>query len=147
MIELVTYKPSQKVLRDNIVNYIQTNFESSCDGVSTCISALCDYRDYVIVIYVNGITKGAASYFSSKRTRNVEVDHLGVLDHEKGYGTLLMHEIFKEVVDRDMSTITLITNGSSNEFYEKIGMRRLGTKLPAMYELTKNEIMILFENY
>jgi len=140
---LKIYNPNHRSEREDIKRYILDNYDISWDGISSLISALDDHYDYVIVLFKNNIIKGAVSYFISKKHSYIEIDHIGVVEHNRGYGKLLMYAVFKIADILNKKTVSLVTNGSSNEFYEKIGMYRVNNKIPAVYEITIDEIRLL----
>lgn len=142
-LKLKIYNPDHKIERYGMKKYILDNYDPSWDGVSSLISALDDHFDYVIILFKNDIIKGALSYFISKKHSYIEVDHLGVVEHDRGYGKMLMQSIFKIADILNKKSVSLVTNGSSNEFYEKIGMYRVNTKMPAVYEITIEKIRLL----
>ena len=79
-------------------------------------------------------------YLIIYRKKNyIEVDHIGVVEQKCGYGTILMREVFKIAERLNRYPVSLTTNGYSNEFYEKMGMKRVNDKLPAVYELKKED--------
>jgi hypothetical protein len=142
-LELKIYKPDHKHERDEMKRYILDNYDPSWDGISSLISALDDNFDYVIVLSKNNIIKGALSYFISNKHSYIEVDHIGVVEHNKKYGTKLMLAVFKIADILNKKTVSLVTNGSSNEFYEKVNMYRANNKTPAVYEITIEKIRSL----
>lgn len=143
---LKTYKNIKSKIRNELINNIKTKYDKNESGISGIISALQDFRNYVVVLFnFNKEVLGAVSYYISKKNY-IGIDHIGVVEKRCGYGTILMQEVFgiADKVNKDF--VTLITNGYSNEFYEKIGMVRInGNKLPAVYEkqLKKDKIILL----
>lgn len=141
--KLKIYNPNHREERNAIKKYILDNYDTSWDGISSLISALDDHYDYAIVLFKNNIIKGVVSYFISKRHSYIEVDHIGVVEHGRGYGKTLMFAVFKIADILNKKTVSLVTNGSSNEFYEKVGMCHVNNKTPAVYEITLEEIRLL----
>jgi len=109
-------------------------------GVNGIISALNDFRDYVLVLFDDGNEiLGAASYYISKGNY-IEIDHIGVIEQGKGYGTILMKTIFKFAKERRRYPVSLVSNGFANEFYEKLGMVRISTLSTIIYEMPKEKL-------
>ena len=115
--------------------------DTSCDGVSDILSAVKDRRDYLTVIFddVTGDVLGGVSYYISNKSDSIEVDHLGTVEQGKGYGTLLMEKVFRTAY-RLGKSVSLMSNGSADEFYAKIGMVKLGNKVPVIYEASIDDI-------
>jgi hypothetical protein len=134
---LKTYKNQNSKIRNKLIDKVKSTYNPNESGISSLISALGDFRDYVIVLFNNKKILGAVSYYLSKK-KYVGIDHIGVIDQHQGYGTMLMKEIFKLGYP-----VSLTTNGYSNEFYEKLGMKRVNDKMPAVYEIKKEDIICI----
>lgn len=137
---LKTFNNTKSKLRTDMAESIRDKHNQISMGIDGIISALNDFRDYVLVLFddSNEIL-GAASYYISKG-HYIEVDHIGVIEEGKGYGTILMKTIFKFAKERNRYPVSLVSNGYANEFYEKIGMVRINTHLPAIYEMPKEKL-------
>jgi hypothetical protein len=126
----------QTKIRDSLIDKVKKQFEITHDsGSDSILSALGDVRDYVIVLYVKNNIMGAISYYMNKRTKNVEIDHLGVIEQKCGYGTILIKEVFRIAKIHKKITVSVVTNGYSDGFYEKMNMIRANNHSPAVYEL------------
>lgn len=139
---LKTYKNINSKIRNNLIDKVKTTHDQNESGIGSLISALSDFRDNVIVLFNNKKILGAVSYYLSKKNY-VEVDHIGVVEQHQGYGTILMNEVFKIANKLNRYPVSLTTNGYSNEFYEKLGMKRVNDKMPAVYEMKKEDIICI----
>jgi hypothetical protein len=132
---LKVFRNIKSHIRDTMIDDVNLMYDIKDSGVNGILSALSDFRSYVIVLFDNKKIIGAASYYISKKDNYIELDHIGVVERGMGYGTILVHAILKILPIYHKSKLTLVTNGYSNEFYEKLGMKRINDKLPAVYEL------------
>jgi len=140
MVILKTYKRPTFEIRNSLIKEISNKYDTSHDGISSILSALKDHRDYItILLDDDGNLIGCVSYYVKRKVPSIEVDHIGVVDQQKGYGTLLMEKVFRTAF-RLQKSVNLVTNGSSNDFYEKIGMVRTSTKLPSSYEISIEDL-------
>jgi len=139
MFVLKTFKKPSFELYNSLIQKINQKYDTSNDGISSLLSALKDRRDYVSVLFDGDNPIGAVSYYISDKSKSIEIDHLGVVDQGNGYGTLLMHKVFLTAIRLNKS-VSLMTNGSSNEFYEKVGMYRVNERLPAIYEISIDKL-------
>lgn len=129
---LKTYKSER--IRNKFIEEINCLYDNKDSGISGVLSALSDFRDYVIILFDNKKIMGAASYYLSNKNNCIEVDHIGVIKSKCGYGTILMNGIFKLAIKLNRYPVSVVSNGYANDFYEKIGMERINMKLPAIYE-------------
>lgn len=126
------YRRGKTKIRENLLEQIdlqkiEGDFDTGLDNIQ---SAIKDNYDELLILWKNYYIIGGASFH--KNEDYIELDHLGVVQNEqrKNYGTTLINKI-KELYNRPIS---VITNGFSNEFYEKIGFKRMNEyKLPAWY--------------
>lgn len=140
MVTLKTYRQPKFGIFDHLIKEIEDKYDMSLDGISSIISALKSHRDYITVLFADdGSVLGAISYYVTNKSKSIEIDHLGTIEHGNGHGTLLMEKVFRTAMRLDKS-VSLMANGSANEFYEKIGMRNIGNKPIAIYELSNYEI-------
>ena len=131
---LKTYKNFNSKIRNKLIDRLKAKYDKNESGVSGILSALSDFNNYVIVLFNNFEILGAVSYYIKKNY--IGIDHIGVIKQRCGYGTILMNEVFNIAKQLDRYPVSLITNGYSNEFYEKLGMKRSnGNKIPASYEM------------
>lgn len=117
----------KKLLEQINLQKIEGNFDTGLDNIH---SAVKDNYDVLLILWKDCDIIGGASFHRNKDY--IELDHLGVVQDEqrKNYGTMLINKI-KELYNRPIS---VITNGFSNEFYEKIGFKRMNDgKSPACY--------------
>jgi hypothetical protein len=140
------YNPSNRKARAKLADKFksQVSTETTEMGISTILSAIGDFRDYLIVAFTDKIV-GAVSYFKKKKLKHVEVDHIGVIDKRAGYGTALMGEVFKFAI-RKRCDVSLVSNGYANEFYEGLGMRCINNgKMPSVYQMELTDIMVHYK--
>jgi hypothetical protein len=136
---LKTFKNINSKIRNQMMIMVREKHGVSDLGVNGVLSAIGDFRDHVIVLFENSEIMGAISYYLSKKNY-IEIDHIGVIKQNCGYGTILMKSIFKIAKEKNRYPVTLMSNGFANEFYEKIGMERLGDKTPIHYIMTKKKL-------
>ena len=136
---LKTLRNTRSKIRDELIDKLKNEYSMSVSGVESMLSALNDIRDYVILLYDNDELMGVISYYMSKK-KYIEIDHLGVIKQHCGYGTILIQEVFKIAKNTDRYPVTVITNGYSDIFYEKMGMERITQSLPAVYEMSKDKL-------
>ena len=140
MLFLKTYKNINSKIRNKLIDKVKTTHDPNESGISSLISALGDFRDHVIVLFNNKKILGAVSYYLSKKNYIV-IDHIGVVEQHQGYGSILMKAVFKIADKLNRYPVSLTTNGYSNDFYEKMGMKRVNNKMPAVYELKKEDVI------
>lgn len=137
---LKTFKNVRSKVRIKLIESIKQKYDINDSGISSIISALNNFRDYVIVLFDHNKIMGAVSYYLSKK-KYIEVNHIGVIIMRCGYGSILMREVFKVACLKNRHPVSLVTNGYSNEFYEKLEMVRINSnKLPAVYEMPKEKL-------
>lgn len=137
---LKTYKRPTFELRDSLIKEVTDKYDPSCDGISSIISALKDHRDYItLLLDDDGNLLGVISYFVKGKVASIEVDHIGTVQQQKGYGTLLMEKVFRTAF-RLQKSVSLVSNGSSNEFYEKLGMKKINSKSLSCYEMSIEDL-------
>jgi hypothetical protein len=138
---LKTFSNIKSKIRTEMAEEVREKYTNMNDlGVDGVISALNDFRDHVLVLFTDCMEiVGAASYYLSKKSY-IEIDHIGVIDRHKGYGKLLMTTIFKLAKKQNRYPVSLVSNGFSNEFYEKIGMIRINNAAPTIYEMQKEQL-------
>jgi N-acetylglutamate synthase-like GNAT family acetyltransferase len=137
---LKTFTNVKSKIRTKMAAEVREKYNMNDIGVDGIISALNDFRDYVIVLFNDYMEiLGAASYYLSKKSY-IEVDHIGVIDRHKGYGTILMKAIFKLAKEQNRYPVSLVSNGFSNDFYEKLGMIRINKGSPVIYEMQKEQL-------
>jgi N-acetylglutamate synthase-like GNAT family acetyltransferase len=120
-------KTRKKLLEQIDAQKFEGDFDTGLDNIQ---SAVKDHYDILLILWKDYDIIGGASFHRNEDY--IELDHLGVVQNEqrKNYGTTLINKI-KELYNRPIS---VITNGFSNEFYEKIGFKRMNNgKLPAWY--------------
>lgn len=137
---LKTYKRPTFEFRNSLIKEISEKYDSSWDGISSILSALKDHRDYITILFDDDENLlGVVSYYVSPKSASIQVDHIGTIEQQKGYGSLLMEKVFRTAF-RLQKSVSLVTNGSSNEFYEKLGMTKISTKLPLSYEISIDDL-------
>jgi GNAT superfamily N-acetyltransferase len=140
MIVLQRYKNMKSKVRERLYKMVLKMYGSGDMGVNSLLSAITDYKDHLIIMFVDNIIKGGISYYITKKSSSIEVDHLGIVDRGIGYGTMLMREIFN-VAKSLGKAISLVANGFANDFYEKLGMYKVNDKIPTVYEMSRDQIM------
>jgi len=87
-----------KDYRKDYSNYLESLRPDICkkdSGYSSMINAIKYLNDNIIMIYKNYSIVGAVSYDVNDKQKEIAVSHIGVIERRKGYGTILMKEIFK----------------------------------------------------
>ena len=64
---LKTYKNFNSKIRNKLMDEVNTKYDRSISGVNAILSALSDFRDYVIVLFDGKKILGAVSYYLSKK--------------------------------------------------------------------------------
>jgi hypothetical protein len=103
-------------------------------GFSSMINAIEYLNDNLIMIYKNYAIVGALSYDVNDKRKDIIVSHIGVIERRKGYGTILMKELFKFAKIMDYS-ITATSNGYADKFYQSLNMRRVVDKPLGIYNI------------
>lgn len=136
---LKTFSNTKSAIRIKMMNDIREKYSITDNGISGVVSALGDFRDRVIVLFNESKEiLGAISYFISKKHSYIEVDHIGVVTRSKGYGSILMNAVFDVAKKTNKRSVSLVSNGFANDFYEKIGMVRVGNGPSIIYEKVLN---------
>lgn len=132
---LQTFNNTKSRLRMKLIDDVKVKYNISDTGIDGILSALGDFRDKVIVLFNdNKEILGAVSYFISKKYSYIEIDHIGVVERSKGYGTILMETVFGIAKETKKRSVSLVSNGFANDFYEKLGMKRVGNGSTIIYE-------------
>lgn len=140
MINFKWYRNVYSIVRERLHDRLKRKYGDGDLGISAILSAIRDFRSYLVVMLDRNRIIGAASYYKSKRgSVYLSVEHLGVIEKGKGYGKSLMQELFRLSI-KDNRFITLVSNGEANGFYEAIGMNLIKTKGPNIYELAVDDI-------
>lgn len=103
-------------------------------GFSSMINAVGYLNENLIMIYKNYSLIGALSYDIIDNKKDIIVSHIGVIERRKGYGTMLMKELFKVAKVMEYS-ITITSNGYADAFYESLKMKRIVDKPLGIYTI------------
>jgi hypothetical protein len=123
--------------RDEYVKYLQNLHPESYKldaGFSAMIDAIRSKNENLIMIYKNFALIGAASYDVIDKKKNINVNHIGVLERQHGYGTFLMKEIlaFAKILQY---SVTATSNGYADDFYHSLNMIRIADKPLGIYTI------------
>jgi hypothetical protein len=124
--------------RDDYVRYLQNLHPESYKldaGFSAMIDAIRSKNENLIMIYKNFSLIGAASYTINEKKKSITIDHIGVLERQHGYGTILMKEIFSLAKILEYSVTATSNGGDSDDFYHSLGMLRLVDKPLGIYSI------------
>jgi hypothetical protein len=124
--------------RDDYVKYLQNLHPESYStnaGFSAMIDAIRSKNENLIMIYKNFSLIGAASYTINDKKKSITIDHIGVLERQHGYGTILMKEIFSLAKILEYSVTATSNGGDSDDFYHSLGMLRLVDKPLGIYSI------------
>jgi hypothetical protein len=124
--------------RDDYVKYLQNVHPESYNknaGFSAMIDAIRSKNENLIMIYKNFSLIGAASYTINDKKKSITIDHIGVLERQHGYGTILMKEIFSLAKILEYSVTATSNGGDSDDFYHSLGMLRLVDKPLGIYSI------------
>jgi hypothetical protein len=107
---------------------------SSDSGFSSIIDAIKSRHEDLIMLYKNFSLIGAASYSVIEKKNNIDITHIGVLERRKGYGTIIIKEIFRtaKILKYSMS---VTSNGYADDFYHAFGMIRSVDKPLGIYTM------------
>jgi len=123
--------------RDEYVKYLQNLYPESYKldaGFSAIIDAIRSKNENLIMIYKNFTLIGAVSYDVVDKKKNIDIDHIGVLERRRGYGTIMMKEIFSFAKILQYS-VTATSNGYADNFYHSFGMIRIADKPLGIYTI------------
>lgn len=126
-----------KDYRTDYKKYLETIRPELCkkdSGFNSMINAIDYLNENLIMIYKNYSLIGALSYDVIDKKKDIIVSHIGVIERRKGYGTLLMKELFKTAKAMEYS-ITITSNGYADAFYESLKMRRIVDKPLGIYTI------------
>jgi hypothetical protein len=101
-------------------------------GFSAMIDAIKSFNDHVIFLYKNFILVGVVSYEILDKKKTITISHIGVLERRKGYGSVLMTEIFS-LVKLLHYKVLATSNGYADDFYHYCGMIRIVDKPLGIY--------------
>jgi hypothetical protein len=124
--------------RDEYVKYLQNLHPESYKtdaGFSAMIDAIRSKNENLIMIYKNFSLLGSASYTINDKKKSIVIDHIGVLERQHGYGTILMKEIFSLAKILEYSVTATSNGGDSDDFYHSLGMLRLVDKPLGIYSI------------
>ena len=124
--------------RDEYVKYLQNLHPENYNldaGFSAMIDAIRSKNENLIMIYKNFSLIGAASYTINDKKKSITIDHIGVLERQHGYGTILMKEIFSLAKILEYSVTVTSNGGDSDDFYHSLGMLRLVDKPLGIYSI------------
>jgi N-acetylglutamate synthase-like GNAT family acetyltransferase len=143
MLVLKHFKPSNRKLRAKLIEKFKSQVSTDIDqGISAILSAMGDFRDYLIIAFNDKIVGAVSYYFKKKKSKCIEIDHLGVTEKRAGYGTALMAEVFNFAM-RTRCDVSLVSNGYANEFYERMGMKCVNNgKMPSVYQIDLSDIVL-----
>ena len=123
--------------RDEYVKYLQNlhpeNYKLDA-GFSAMIDAIRSKNEDLVMVYKNFSLIGAASYDIINKKKNINVNHIGVIERQHGYGTLLMREIFSLAKILEYS-VTATSNGYADDFYHSLNMIRIADKPLRIYTI------------
>ncbi|MCJ7637761.1 MAG: hypothetical protein MUO21_09760 [Nitrososphaeraceae archaeon] len=123
--------------RDEYVKYLQNlhpeNYKLDA-GFSAMIDAIRSKNEDLVMIYKNFSLIGAASYDIINKKKNINVNHIGVMERQHGHGTLLMREIFSLAKILEYS-VTATSNGYADDFYHSLNMIRIADKPLGIYTI------------
>ena len=123
--------------RDEYVKYLQNlhpeNYKLDA-GFSAMIDAIRSKNEDLVMVYKNFSLIGAASYDIINKKKNINVNHIGVIERQHGYGTLLMREIFSLAKILEYS-VTATSNGYADDFYHSLNMIRIADKPLGIYTI------------
>lgn len=123
----------------HLKNTIYQHSFNTNNGISSMIDAINCSHENLICLYKNKKLIGALSYTIGRQSKNISIDHLGVTEKCKGYGRLLISELFKLFKEFNYS-ITATTNGYSDGFYKKMGMRCISRKPIPIYQILSKQL-------
>ena len=123
--------------RDEYVKYLKNLHPESYNldaGFSAMIDAIRSKNENLIMIFKNFSLAGAASYDIIDKKKNINVNHIGVLERQHGYGTFMMKEIlsFAKIVQY---SVTATSNGYADDFYHSLDMIRIADKPLGIYTI------------
>ena len=124
--------------RDDYVKYLQNLHPESYKldaGFSAMIDAIRSKNENLIMIYKNFSLIGAVSYTINEKKKTITIDHIGVIERQNGYGTILMKEIFSLAKILEYSVTVTSNGGDSDDFYHSLGMLRLVDKPLGIYSI------------
>jgi hypothetical protein len=131
-----------KDFRTKYVKYIETlypeNYNSDV-GFNAMIDAIKSLNEDLIIIYKNYAIIGALSYDINDKQKDITIGHIGTIEREKGYGTILMKELFNTAKILEYS-VTATSNGFSDDFYHWLGMKRIVDKPLGIYVIKSKYI-------
>lgn len=102
------------------------------NGFSAIIDAIKSTNENLILLYKNYSLIGAASYSIADKKKSIDISHIGILERRKGYGTIILKEIFRTAKILQYS-ITATSNGYADDFYHSFGMKRMVDKPLGIY--------------
>ena len=123
--------------RIEYVKYLKNLYPKSYNddsGFSSIIDAIKSRNEDLIILYKDYSLLGAASYSIIEKKNNIDITHIGILERRKGYGTILIKEIFRtaKILQYSMSATS---NGYADDFYHAFGMIRSVDKPLGIYTM------------
>jgi hypothetical protein len=129
--------------RDEYVKYLQNLYPENYKldaGFSAMIDAIRSKNENLVMIYKNFSLIGAASYDIIDKKKNIDVNHIGVMERQHGYGTFIMREIFSFAKIVEYSVTVTSSGGDSDDFYHSLGMIRIADKPLGIYHIKSQYI-------
>lgn len=129
--------------RIEYVKYLKNLYPDSYStdaGFSAMIDAIKSYKDNLIMLYKNFEIVGALSYDINDKKRIITINHIGVINRMRGYGSTLMNELYNvaKVIDYKIS---VTSNGYADDFYKFCGMIRVVDKPLGIYTIQPDNMM------
>jgi hypothetical protein len=137
--EYISYITDYRLEYSKYLKNLYPDSYSTDSGFSAMIDAIKSINENLIILYKNYSIIGAVSYDINDKRRDIIISHIGVLERRKGYGTILMKDIFS-LADIIKFSITVTSNGYADDFYHSLGMLRLVDKPLGIYSIQANNI-------
>jgi len=127
--------------RESYVAYLKKAYPksySSDNGISAMIDAINCNHENLICLYKNKKLVGALSYTIYRKSKKIDIGHIGCIERNIGNGTMLMIEVFKlaKIFNYD---VTVTSNGYADNFYTKLYMKHV-SKQPSLFKLSSKYI-------
>ena len=117
----ITYKRNY---RKNYITYLNNIFPDHCkstSGYNAMIDAIKSCKENLILLFKNYTLVGALSYDIHDKKKLIIISHIGVVNKRRGYGTILMNELFN-IADTLNYKTEVTSNGYADPFYEHFPM-------------------------
>lgn len=137
--EFSAYKTNYRLDYISYLKNLYPESYASDSGFSSALDAIKLINENLIMLFKNFTLMGAISYEISDKKKSIIISHIGVIEKRKGYGSVLMNELFSLAKILNYK-IEVTSNGYADPFYHFCGMIRTVDKPLGIYTIKPDYI-------